>query len=150
MLDLAGLDQLLDGAGDVLDGYVGVDAVLVEQVDGVDAQPLEGGVGDPLDVLGSAGQAGLAAVGVEREAELGGDDDLAAERFEGFADEFLVDERAVDLGGVEEGDAPFDGRAEQRDVVGAGRGQGRSSGSCPWRRTRWPTLRDPGRVRVCA
>ena len=118
VLDLAGRDEFLDGAGDVFDGHVGVDAVLVEQVDGVDAQPGEGGVGDLLDVFGSAGQAGLAAVGVEREAELGGDDDLAAERLQGFADEFLVDERAVDLGGVEEGDAAFDRGADQGDVVG--------------------------------
>jgi hypothetical protein len=59
----------------------------------------------------------LATVGVEGEPELGGDDDLAAEGFEGFADEFFVDERPVDLGGVEEGDAAFDGGADQGDVV---------------------------------
>ena len=35
--DLAGPDQLLDGAGDVLDRHVRVDAVLVEQVDVVGA-----------------------------------------------------------------------------------------------------------------
>ena len=44
---------------------------------------------------------GQAAVGVEGEPELGGDDDLAAERFDGFPDEFLVDERAVYLRYVE-------------------------------------------------
>jgi hypothetical protein len=38
---LAGLDKFGDGAGDVFDGDVGVDAVLVEQVDGVDAQALQ-------------------------------------------------------------------------------------------------------------
>ena len=36
---------------------------------------------------------------------------------EGLADELLVDERAVDLGGVEERDAALDGGANQRDVV---------------------------------
>jgi hypothetical protein len=35
--DLAFRDQLTDGAGDVLDGNVGIDAVLVEQVDDVGA-----------------------------------------------------------------------------------------------------------------
>ena len=41
VLDLALRDQLLDRSRDVLDRHVGVDAVLVEQVDGVDLQPLE-------------------------------------------------------------------------------------------------------------
>ena len=37
--DLPGLDQVAHGAGGVLDGDLRVDAVLVEQVDVVDAQP---------------------------------------------------------------------------------------------------------------
>jgi hypothetical protein len=37
---------------------------------------------------------------------------------QGFADEFFVDERPVDLGGVEERDAAFDGGADECDVVG--------------------------------
>ena len=37
--DLAGDDQVLDSAGDALDRHVGVDAVLVEQVDVVGLQP---------------------------------------------------------------------------------------------------------------
>ena len=37
--DLAGDDEVLDGTGDVLDRHVGVDAVLVEQVDVVGPQP---------------------------------------------------------------------------------------------------------------
>jgi hypothetical protein len=41
MLDLPGLDQLFDGPGDVLDVYIRVDAVLVEQVDRFDAEPLQ-------------------------------------------------------------------------------------------------------------
>ena len=78
----------------------------------------EGGVGDLLDVLGAAGQAGLLTVGVEGEAELGGDDHPVADGFEGFADQLFVDERPVHLGGVEKGDAPLDRRAQQRDVRG--------------------------------
>ena len=53
--------------------------------------------------------------GVTIESELGGDDHFAAERSEGFADEFLVGERAIDFGGVEERDALFDGRADEGD-----------------------------------
>ena len=36
---LPGLDQFPDSTGDVLDGNVGVDPVLVEQVDDVGAEP---------------------------------------------------------------------------------------------------------------
>ncbi len=35
VLDLAGGDEVLDGSGYVFDGDIGVDAVLVEEVDGV-------------------------------------------------------------------------------------------------------------------
>jgi hypothetical protein len=41
VLDLALVDQLLDGAGDLLDRDVGIDPVLVEQVDAVGAKPLQ-------------------------------------------------------------------------------------------------------------
>ncbi len=56
----------------------------------------------------------------EGQPELGGDDHLVAHGGEGFPDEFLVGERAVDLGGVEEGDALVDGGADERDAVGVG------------------------------
>ena len=55
------VDQLLDGAGDVLDRHVGVDAVLVEHVDVVGAEVAQAVLGDLADVVGAA---------VERAAEL--------------------------------------------------------------------------------
>ena len=127
VFDLAFLNELLHGSRHVLDGHVRIDAVLVEQVDGLDLEPLERALGGLLDVLRPAVQArpALHAAGVELrvevESELGGDDHLVAERGEGLADEFLVRERAVDLGGVEERDAELDGRPDQR-----------ASLACPW------------------
>src|SRR5262245_54827155 len=53
----------------------------------------------------------LVRVGLE--PELGGDYHLSALRSEGLAHELLVGQRAVDLGGVEEGDAAVDGRPDQ-------------------------------------
>src|SRR3974390_2664173 len=41
MLHLALLDQVLDGAGHVFDGYRGVDAVLVVEVDDINAEALK-------------------------------------------------------------------------------------------------------------
>ena len=69
-----------------------------------------------LDVLRPAVEAALlAGLRIEIEAELGGDHHLSAERRQRFAHELLVGEWAVDFGGVEEGDAALDGRADQRD-----------------------------------
>jgi hypothetical protein len=39
VIDLAFLDQLLHGPGHLLDGHGRVDAVLVEEVDGLDPEP---------------------------------------------------------------------------------------------------------------
>ncbi len=124
MLDLAGVDELLDGAGDVLDRRLRVDAVLVVQVDRVGAEAAQRPVHSTADGVGSAGQAGLGALLVEGEPELRGDDHLLAERAQGVADELLVDVRAVDLGGVEQGDAPLDGAAEDGDHLVAVAGIG--------------------------
>jgi hypothetical protein len=68
------------------------------------------------DVLRPAVQTGPAAA-AEGEPELGGDDDLLADRSQGLADKLFVRERAVHLGGVEEGDAEVDGGANEGDAV---------------------------------
>jgi hypothetical protein len=46
MPDLAFLDQALHRSGDIFDGHDGIDAVLIEQIDGVDFEPLERAFGD--------------------------------------------------------------------------------------------------------
>lgn len=90
--DLAFFDQLTDGAGNVLDRHIGVDAVLVEQVDVVGPQPLQGGVRYGSDVFGAGVQACGATL--DAETEFSGDDDLISNRFQGLSDEFLIDIRA--------------------------------------------------------
>ena len=114
-------DQVLHRARHLLDRHVGVHAVLVEEINGVDPQPLERRLGDLLDVLGPAVQPGPAgsAVGVELEPELRGDHDLPAEGRKRLADELFVREGAVDLGGVEEGHAPFDRGPDHLDHLAA-------------------------------
>ena len=54
-------NQLLHRARHVLDRHLGVDPVLVEEIDRVDLEPLERGLGDLLDVLRPAVQAHLLA-----------------------------------------------------------------------------------------
>lgn len=87
--------------------------MLVEQVDAVGAQPAQRCIDDVSDVLRLAVETvTLASDGVDVEGEL---DDLVADRGQGFADELLIDERPVGLGGVEEGHTAFNRIADQRD-----------------------------------
>ena len=98
-------DEFLHDSGDVFDGDVGVDAVLVEQVDAVGVQALEGCFGHLPDVDGLAVEpVALAGDRVDVECELGRYDDVVADRGEGLADEFLVGEWPVGFGGIEERD----------------------------------------------
>jgi hypothetical protein len=89
--------------------HLRIDTVLVEQIDSVGAESLERSLGDLLDVLRPAVEA---REGGEVEAELRGDHHLIPEGSKRFANEFLIGERAVDLGGVEEGDPAFEGRPD--------------------------------------
>ncbi len=58
MADLSFLDEVLHGARDILDGNVRVDAVLIEQIDRLDAEALERGLGDLANMFGPAVQPG--------------------------------------------------------------------------------------------
>ena len=115
MLDLSLPDQVLHGSRDLFDWYGVVDAVLIKEVDRVDPEPLERGLRDLLDVLRPAveGRPSRTALRIGSEPELRRDDDASLEGFECLAHELFVRERPIDLGGVEERDAAFDGRPDQ-------------------------------------
>src|SRR6185503_10138255 len=117
MLHFAGANELLHGAGYVLDGHGRIHAVLIVEIDRVDVESLQRGVGDALDALGLAVEREplLTAARVDGETELRCDRNLAAKRRERFADELFVRERTVNLGRVEERHALLDRRADQRD-----------------------------------
>ena len=114
--DLALGDQLGQSADGLLDGGVRVDPVLVVQVDVVGAEPLQGALDRGADVRRAAVEDAGAATGVRDEAELRRHHHLVAAALDGPADQLLVVEGAVDLGGVEVGDAQV-----QRPVDGANR-----------------------------
>ena len=115
MLDLALLNQGLHRARHVLDRHVRVNAVLVEEVEGLDPEPLQRTLGDLPDVLWSTIQTRLLSLGAELETEFGGDDHFAFEWGEGFAHEFFVREWAVRFSRIEERDAALNGRPKKRD-----------------------------------
>jgi hypothetical protein len=106
--------RFFDGSGDVFDRDLGVDAVLVEQVDVVGAQPSQRALDGLGEVLWAAIEPGAGGA-VVAEAELGGNHDLIADGREPFADDVFVAERPVRLGRVEERDAAVDGGAQHRD-----------------------------------
>ena len=91
---------------------VGIDAVLVEQIDGLDVEPLERCLGHLFDMLGPAIQA---AVGIQLEPELRGDHYLLTKGSEAFAHELFVDKGAVDFRRIEEGHAALDGEMQKSD-----------------------------------
>src|SRR5205085_7601058 len=119
VLHLACLDQILNGSGYFFDRHVQIDTMLVEQIDRIDTESLERRLSDLLDVLGPAiqGAPPVAIAGVRLPAELGCDHYLPVEWSESFAHEFLVRERTVDLGSIEERDAALHGGLEKRDHV---------------------------------
>ena len=61
VLHLALLNQFFHRSRNVFDRHVGVNAVLIEQVDDIGLQALERGLGDFLDVFWPAVQPGLFA-----------------------------------------------------------------------------------------
>lgn len=111
--------QLGHDADSLLDRHVGVDPVLVEQVDGLDAETFQRSLGNLSDMFGAAVDAGdggsARLTGIDLEAEFGGDHHTIAERLQRLSEKNLVGKRAVDLGSVEEGDAEIDGAMERPD-----------------------------------
>jgi hypothetical protein len=114
---LPSLHQLRHGADRVLDRHGWVDAVLVEQVDDIGAEPLQRGLGHGLDMLGPAVDADhrrrTGFCGVELEAEFGGDDDTVAHGLQRLAEKFFIVEGAVGFGRVEQRDAEVDGAMQR-------------------------------------
>ena len=105
--DLPLLHQLGHAADRLLDRRVGIDPVLVEEVDRVDAEPLQRAFAGAARIFRAAVDADrLVAVPAQR--ELGGDDEAVAPAPDRLAEQLLVGERAVHFGGVEEGDAEID------------------------------------------
>src|SRR2546429_6404139 len=82
MLHLAFPDQILHRSRYIFDGDVGVNAVLIEQVDDIGLKPLERGFGYLPDVLWPAVQPSQTSLrlGIDFPSELRGDHHLAPKR----------------------------------------------------------------------
>ena len=114
--DLSLPDEIADRAGNVVDRDRGVDPVLIEEVDVIGLEPAQRAVHGFANVPRPAVPVSpdlLAAL--DAKAEFGRDHDLVATAFERPAEELLVGERPIDLGGVEEGAAELDCAMKRRD-----------------------------------
>jgi hypothetical protein len=117
--DLARLDELGHGPDRLLDGHGGIDAVLVVEVDVVEAEPLQRRVDARPDVLRLPVDAPAGGVGrVAHDAELGRQHHLLPPVADGPADQLLVGEGPVHVGGVEEGHAEVEGTVDCGDRLG--------------------------------
>ena len=116
--DFSGGDELGHGSKGVFNGDVGIDAVLVVEVDVVEVEAFEAGVAGLADVFGAAVDAEEFAVGAAHVAELGGEDDVVAAVADGAADELLVASGAVHVCGVEEVESGVEGAVDDLDGFG--------------------------------
>ena len=118
---LARLHELGHRADGLLDRHVGIDAVLVVEVDVVGAEPLQRAVDRAAHVLGRAVERadGREVAGPRRRLdaprELGGEDVLVAVALDRPPDELLVGHRPVELGRVEEVDPELQRALDRRD-----------------------------------
>ena len=103
MPHLAGLDQFFDGAGDVLDRHLRIDAMLLVDVDSVGTQSAQRFLAHALDVLGPAAQAANLAIIRHIEPELRAEDDIVSHGCERLAGQFLA--AFIDFGRIEKPDS---------------------------------------------
>ncbi len=112
------LDQFGHRADGLLDRRVGVDAVLVVEVDVVGAEALERGFAGAQHVLAVAADAEALAGLVAHVGELGRECDLVPATLDRPADEDLVRERAVRVRRVEQGHAELERAVDRPDRLG--------------------------------
>ena len=109
MAHLARLYKLGHGSNGVLDRRVGIDPVLVVQVDHVHLQSAQRSFAGRAHIVRLSIDSDESAIGRPDIAKLRRKDDLVSTILDGFANKFLVLTQTVNVGGVQESDAKLDG-----------------------------------------
>ena len=117
--DLARLDELRESSDRLLDRRPRVDAMLLVEVDRLDAEPAQARLARRADVLRASVEPGEPSAGTH-DAELRRQHDLVASAADRAPDELLVVAVAVDVGGVEQRHAEIERAMDRRDAVGVG------------------------------
>src|SRR5262245_16356115 len=121
MADLALLNESRHGADRVLDRHVGIDAMDVIEIDGVDAHALEARLAGDRHIVGLAVDAAALSARTADIAELAGNEKLVALALDRLANQLLIDTGRIGIGRVEHRDAEVDAAVNSRDrldVVG--------------------------------
>src|SRR3569832_388542 len=115
--DFTFCDQILHRARDLFDRHVGIDAMLIKQIDVVSLEPLQRCVSDFLHVLRPAIDAELRSLstGIEFKSELRGDHDFIAYGRKSFADKLFIRKWTIHFRRVEKCYAAVDRCTKQRD-----------------------------------
>ena len=107
--------QIRHRPNSLLDWHGAIDAVLIVQVDVIDAEASQRGIARGLYVFGPAVLPDELAVGSPHVAEFRGQDDPLAPPLDRLPDQHLVGERAVDISRIEEIDVQIQGPVNRRD-----------------------------------
>src|SRR3972149_1984954 len=107
MLHLTRENEIPHRSCHVFNGDVRINTVLVEQIDGLDLEPFQRGVGDLFDVLWPTIQSLSGSCRLDAKTELGGDHHLTMERYKCFAHKPFVCEWAIGLCRIKERDTAF-------------------------------------------
>lgn len=118
MAHLALADQPGHRAHRVLDRRVGVDAVLIVEVDRLDAEPSQARLAGGADVIRAPAHALEGAVLAANVAELGGENHRVAAIADRTPDQLLVTAYPVHVGGVQKRHAEIDRALNGRDRLG--------------------------------
>src|SRR5262249_3942986 len=115
VLDLTFPNQILHRAGHIFNRDIGIDTMLIEQIDHVCPESFQRSLSNFFDVLWSTVYADLLAFGTDLESELGGDHHSLAHWSQCFADELFIREWAVNFSRVKERDASFHRCSQKRN-----------------------------------
>ncbi len=118
MADLPLSDEILDRPGHLLDGDIGIDPMLVEDIDDLCAKPCKRGVADLPYMLRAAVQdrarsGGRSGIHRGVKAELRRNHHPIAHRRQRLPHQLFIGEGTVNFGRVEEGDSPLHRMADQ-------------------------------------
>ena len=96
-------DEVFNGSGNVFNRHVGVDTVLIEEIDVIGSQPFQASVGHSFDMprLAVGSWTPLAGFNIDVETELRGNHDLIADWLECFTQKLFVRERSVGFSCIE-------------------------------------------------
>ena len=117
--DLSCAHEFGHSANGFFDGDIGIDAMLVVEIDRVDAEALQACIAGGAHIGGASVYAAHVRVGLAaQDAEFCGEADFVAKAANGLTNQYLVVAVAVDVRGIKEGDAQFDGTMNGGDRFG--------------------------------